>query len=176
MCANMDLKSLLRFQWYACLVSPALQRTFIPWRRRWQPILPIRDLCWRSIIAVTASRSTIAMPATTLFASHSPTSRQSWPPSRSLRLYLWARLLVAYHDPKLARALRGISLERLPTLWDQFNALARIPLMVIRGANSDMLARSTLNEMLARRGQLEVVVVRDQGHAPLLAEPKVIRR
>jgi pimeloyl-ACP methyl ester carboxylesterase len=84
--------------------------------------------------------------------------------------------LVPSHDPKLARALRGFSLERLPTLWDQFDALARIPLMVIRGANSDMLARPTLNEMLARRGQLEVVVVPDQGHAPLLGEPKVIRR
>src|SRR5499426_408297 len=84
--------------------------------------------------------------------------------------------LVPSHDPKLARALQGFSLERLPTLWDQFDALARIPLMVIRGANSDMLARSTLNQMLARRGQLEVVVVPDQGHAPLLAEPKVIRR
>src|SRR5215471_16469723 len=84
--------------------------------------------------------------------------------------------LVPSHDPKLARALRGFSLERLPTLWDQFDALARIPLMVIRGANSDMLARPTLNEMLARRGQLEVVVVPDQGHAPLLAEPNVMRR
>jgi pimeloyl-ACP methyl ester carboxylesterase len=39
-----------------------------------------------------------------------------------------------------------------------------------------MLARSTLNEMVARRGQLEVVVVPDQGHAPLLAEPKVLRQ
>ena len=84
--------------------------------------------------------------------------------------------LVPSHDPKLARAMRGFSLERLPTLWDQFDALARIPLMVIRGANSDMLARPTLNEMLARRDQLEVVVVPDQGHAPLLAEPNVIRR
>ena len=84
--------------------------------------------------------------------------------------------LVPSHDPKLARALRSYSLERLPTLWDQFDALARIPLMVIRGANSDMLARPTLNEMLARRSQLEVVVVPDQGHAPLLGEPKVIRR
>jgi pimeloyl-ACP methyl ester carboxylesterase len=84
--------------------------------------------------------------------------------------------LVPSHDAKLARALRGFSLERLPTLWDQFDALARIPLMVIRGANSDMLARPILNEMLERRGQLEVVVVPDQGHAPLLAEPKVIRR
>jgi pimeloyl-ACP methyl ester carboxylesterase len=84
--------------------------------------------------------------------------------------------LVPSHDPKLARALGRLSLERLPRLWGQFNALARIPLMVIRGANSDMLARSTLNEMLARRDQLEVVVVPDQGHAPLLDEPKVIRR
>jgi pimeloyl-ACP methyl ester carboxylesterase len=39
-----------------------------------------------------------------------------------------------------------------------------------------MLARPTLNEMMARRDQLEVVVVPDQGHAPLLAEPKVTRR
>jgi pimeloyl-ACP methyl ester carboxylesterase len=84
--------------------------------------------------------------------------------------------LVPSHDPKLARALRGVSLERLPTFWDEFDALARIPLMVIRGANSDMLARPTLNEMLARREQLEVVAVPDQGHAPLLAEPKVIWR
>jgi pimeloyl-ACP methyl ester carboxylesterase len=84
--------------------------------------------------------------------------------------------LVPSHDPKLARALRGFSLERLPTLWDQFDALARVPLMVIRGANSDMLAPITLNAMLTRRDQLEVVFVPHQGHAPLLAEPNVIRR
>jgi pimeloyl-ACP methyl ester carboxylesterase len=84
--------------------------------------------------------------------------------------------LVPTHDPKLARALRGLDLERLPTLWAHFDALASIPLMVIRGANSDMLASTTLNAMLARRGELEVVIVPDQGHAPLLAEAKVILR
>src|SRR5262249_47816110 len=35
-------------------------------------------------------------PKTTRFESHSLTYRQSWPPSRSLRPYLSARLLVAY--------------------------------------------------------------------------------
>jgi pimeloyl-ACP methyl ester carboxylesterase len=84
--------------------------------------------------------------------------------------------LVPTHDPKLARALRGISMEHVPTLWDQFDALAHMPLMVIRGANSDMLASTTLNAMLARRGGLDVIIVPDQGHAPLLAEAKVILR
>ena len=67
--------TLLRNQLYAYLVSAAPQPTFVPWRRHWQPILPVRDLCWRSIIAVTASPNTIAI-TTTRFESHSPTSRQ----------------------------------------------------------------------------------------------------
>jgi pimeloyl-ACP methyl ester carboxylesterase len=84
--------------------------------------------------------------------------------------------LVPDHDPKLARMLQGADLQHLPTLWDHFDALARVPLMIIRGAKSDMLASTTLQAMVSRRDEIEVVVVPDQGHPPLLAEPKLIRR
>ena len=84
--------------------------------------------------------------------------------------------LVPDYDLKLARTLQGVDLQHLPTLWDHFDALARVPLMIIRGANSDMLASTTLDAMLSRRSELEVAVVPDQGHAPLPTEPKLIRR
>jgi pimeloyl-ACP methyl ester carboxylesterase len=85
------------------------------------------------------------------------------------------RLLPDY-DPKLARTLQGADLQHLPTLWNQFAALARVPLMVIRGARSDMLASPTLQAMVSRRDEIEIVVVPDQGHPPFLTEPNLIRR
>src|SRR5262245_7508774 len=44
MCAAMGPATLVRNQLCAYLVSPAPQPTFIPWRRRWQPILRSLDL------------------------------------------------------------------------------------------------------------------------------------
>ena len=84
--------------------------------------------------------------------------------------------LVPDYDPKLARMLQGADLQHPPMLWNQFDALRRVPLMIIRGANSDLLAPTTLETMLSRRDQLEVAIVPDQGHAPLLAEAKLTRR
>ncbi len=84
--------------------------------------------------------------------------------------------LVPDYDLKLARTLQGADLQHPPTLWDHFDALARVPLMVIRGARSDMLASTTLDAMLSRRSELDIAVVPDQGHAPLLTEPKLIGR
>ena len=79
------------------------------------------------------------------------------------------------YDVKLANALNGFDAERpVPALWKEFDALASVPVMVIRGANSDLLSAATIEAMRARRTALETIEIPDQGHAPLLSEADTI--
>jgi pimeloyl-ACP methyl ester carboxylesterase len=61
-------------------------------------------------------------------------------------------------------------------LWPQFEAMAQVPTLAIRGENSDILSAETLEEMTRRRPLCESWVVPGQGHAPLLTDSITIER
>jgi pimeloyl-ACP methyl ester carboxylesterase len=85
--------------------------------------------------------------------------------------------LVADYDPALAKTLASLAPgTTLPTLWNEFDALAQTPLLVIRGQLSDILSPETAEGMRNRQTSIEYLEVPDEGHAPLLADNPSIAR
>jgi pimeloyl-ACP methyl ester carboxylesterase len=88
-----------------------------------------------------------------------------------------AGALVLTYDVRLAQTLAEIDIERpLPPMWAEFDALACVPLLVIRGANSDILSAETVIAMKERDPALEAIEVPDQGHVPALAGKELLDR
>ena len=84
--------------------------------------------------------------------------------------------LVPTYDVRLARTLTAIDIERpLPPLWNEFDALKRLPMLVIRGGRSDILSAATMAAMAERHPGVETIEVSDQGHVPLL-EGEIVQR
>jgi pimeloyl-ACP methyl ester carboxylesterase len=80
---------------------------------------------------------------------------------------------ISGYDPKLARCLSVLD-GPIPKLWPQFEAMKRIPVLVLRGANSDLLSEATVEEMRQRHPHVSSYTVPDQGHAPLLRDEPTI--
>lgn len=77
------------------------------------------------------------------------------------------------YDPALSNALSVLD-GPIPALWPQFETLKRVPVLVLRGENSDILATETVTEMARRHPALSSFTVPAQGHAPLLRDDETI--
>ena len=84
---------------------------------------------------------------------------------------------VSDYDPALKQSFGGVDFdEPVPTMWREFHALHSIPILAIRGANSDLLSTSTLAAMAAEHPLFESVAVPGEGHPPLLAGTNLPQR
>ena len=59
-----------------------------------------------------------------------------------------------------------------PNLWLAFEALAGVPMLLVRGGLSDLITPETVRQMGARNPNMTTVTVPDVGHAPTLDEPE----
>jgi pimeloyl-ACP methyl ester carboxylesterase len=75
------------------------------------------------------------------------------------------------YDPTLRDAIISAGTQPMPDLWPLFDALAGLPIALIRGANSDLLSSETANEMARRRPDMIRAEIADRGHVPFLDEP-----
>ncbi|PZX28040.1 D-(-)-3-hydroxybutyrate oligomer hydrolase [Cupriavidus phytorum] len=82
-----------------------------------------------------------------------------------------------HYDPQLALPFRKSTPEAIAAgeaaLWRSFEAI-EAPVLVVRGAQSDLLLRETVAEMVARGQHVSSVEVPDVGHAPTFVDPAQI--
>jgi pimeloyl-ACP methyl ester carboxylesterase len=81
------------------------------------------------------------------------------------------------YDPRLAETFpsrEAIDRAEGPDLWPLFESLKPLPVIVLRGENSDLLSAATVSEMARRHPGLRTVTVKDRGHPPFLNEPECV--
>ena len=82
--------------------------------------------------------------------------------------------IVIDYDPRIAEPLVGESNDtEAQTLWSLFEAMARVPTLLVRGALTDLLSLSCVEKMQAIHPDMGLLTVPDVGHAPMLDEPGV---
>ena len=82
---------------------------------------------------------------------------------------------VVDYDPRIAEAVNAADSDAVPPdFWPVFDLLARQPLMLIRGALSDLLDTQITAEMQRRVPSMSYLEVADVGHAPMLKNDVVV--
>lgn len=73
-------------------------------------------------------------------------------------------------DVAVPRAMREGG--ALPDLWPLFRAVARLPVLAVRGENSTLLSPACFDRMAAAKPDLVRLTVAGAGHTPTLEEPE----
>jgi pimeloyl-ACP methyl ester carboxylesterase len=76
-------------------------------------------------------------------------------------------------DPMIGEMLRAAPAASA-NLWPFWKALRAVPMLAIRGAQSDILSAATFAKMKLENPDLEQLEVAQRGHAPLLDEPECL--
>ena len=76
-------------------------------------------------------------------------------------------------DPKISEAFKNPS-AAAPDMWPLYALLKGVPMLVIRGAQSDLLSAATVARMVREKPDLTHIEVADRGHTPLLNEPQCV--
>jgi pimeloyl-ACP methyl ester carboxylesterase len=77
-----------------------------------------------------------------------------------------------HYDPGLAAAFKE-GFDNDVDLWPVWE-LVKCPVLILRGAESDILLKETAEEMLTRGPVSELIEFPDIGHAPTLMDPAQI--
>jgi pimeloyl-ACP methyl ester carboxylesterase len=81
------------------------------------------------------------------------------------------------YDPELNHTLDAVTPDaEFEEYWDAFAALAKDPILALRGERSDILSVETLAEMARLAPRLEAHTVPGQAHAPLLLDEPTLAR
>ena len=79
---------------------------------------------------------------------------------------------VLAYDPAISQPMNDDDSSAVPAdLWPLFDAITGIPMLVIRGASSDILAPGCVAAMREKKPDLAVAEIAHRGHAPTLNEP-----
>ncbi len=74
------------------------------------------------------------------------------------------------YDPNIGKAM--LETGPIPDLWGPLAALKEIPMLLIRGAISDLLSPAIVEKMRAVRPGFDYCEVANTGHAPMMTEPE----
>jgi pimeloyl-ACP methyl ester carboxylesterase len=107
-----------------------------------------------------------------IYAAFGPLTDEQWADltRHSVRRRLEDRAFTLTYDPDIVAPMRTPQDLNLWPVWEEI----RCPVLLLRGAESDVLTTDTVERMLARGPKTELVEFPGVGHAPALRDAKQI--